>query len=375
MTDLRKRTTRASPFVLTALLVAAFAAANPRTSHASAVVEDLGRLDPETAISATLWLKPRDEAAFEAAIARRETAGSAEYHHWMTSDEVVAFGQAPDQIKALVGALKAAGLAVSPRGDSVAALRVSGPAHAVEAAFGTTLHNYRRNGEEFRATASDPHFTGRGGKLVAGITGLTTARMHPYLVHQQTPGSSHGVAYRAATTDPSQVFTSNCFGPKKTISLVHFAIGGAAHATLTGPRYLATGLNPAKATCGYTPEQIVTHYGLKAAYKAGYQGQGQTIVLIDAYGSPTISADVNLFSSKMGLPALTPENFSIVYPDGRPIANPYPIRVGRWRYRWMSNGRTRSHPRPGSSWSWRRATMPTNWPMPSTTPCGTISER
>jgi subtilase family serine protease len=61
------------------------------------------------------------------------------------------------------------------------------------------------------------------------------------------------------------------------------------------------------------------HYGLSQAYKAGYEGEGQTIVLVDgpSYGS-TVTSDSASFSSWTGLPALTKSNFQIIYPDGVP---------------------------------------------------------
>jgi subtilase family serine protease len=45
-------------------------------------------------------------------------------------------------------------------------------------------------------------------------------------------------------------------------------------------------------------------------------GTGQTIVIVDAFGSNTIVDDTNLFSSLNGLPALTPSNFAIFTPNG-----------------------------------------------------------
>jgi subtilase family serine protease len=70
----------------------------------------------------------------------------------------------------------------------------------------------------------------------------------------------------------------------------------------------------------YTPAQLQAHYGLPTAYKAGLDGTGQTIVLLEAYGYPTIEADANAFSQLTGLPPLTSSNFSVVYPQGPPVS-------------------------------------------------------
>jgi hypothetical protein len=42
-------------------------------------------------------------------------------------------------------------------------------------------------------------------------------------------------------------------------------------------------------------------------------------VLLEGYGYPTIEADANAFFELTGLPLLTSSNFSIVYPEGKPV--------------------------------------------------------
>ena len=66
----------------------------------------------------------------------------------------------------------------------------------------------------------------------------------------------------------------------------------------------------------YTPAQLQALYGLPTAYKAGFDGTGQTIVLLEAYGDPTIEADANAFCKLTGLPPFTSSNFKIIYPAG-----------------------------------------------------------
>ncbi|MHB1502262.1 MAG: S53 family peptidase, partial [Candidatus Dormibacteria bacterium] len=79
----------------------------------------------------------------------------------------------------------------------------------------------------------------------------------------------------------------------------------------------------------YSPSQCVQQFGL-ACYspqdlQAGYQfpkqytGIGQTIVIIDAYGSPTIRQDLAIYDKEFGLPAA---KLNIIYPTGSPVYNP-----------------------------------------------------
>jgi subtilase family serine protease len=53
----------------------------------------------------------------------------------------------------------------------------------------------------------------------------------------------------------------------------------------------------------YGPDQMRAAYSTQALLSAGFDGTGRTIVIIDAYGSPTLAADVANFDSAWGLPA------------------------------------------------------------------------
>ena len=82
---------------------------------------------------------------------------------------------------------------------------------------------------------------------------------------------------------------------------------------------------------GYTPAQLQILYGLPAAYKKGWNGAGQTIVLLEAYGYPTIQADANAFFQLTGLPPLTSSNFKIIYPQGQPVS-PIAGELSGWNF-------------------------------------------
>jgi subtilase family serine protease len=66
----------------------------------------------------------------------------------------------------------------------------------------------------------------------------------------------------------------------------------------------------------YSPGDIRTAYG----YPAGLDGSGQTIVIVDAFGSPTIQNDLAVFDAKFGLPA--PPSFTVDCTAGCPTFNP-----------------------------------------------------
>jgi len=67
----------------------------------------------------------------------------------------------------------------------------------------------------------------------------------------------------------------------------------------------------------YTPSQITSAYGVNALQSQGVLGQGQTIVLVDSYGSPTAASDLQFFHDTF-YPSLPSPSFTQIYPNGQP---------------------------------------------------------
>ncbi len=65
----------------------------------------------------------------------------------------------------------------------------------------------------------------------------------------------------------------------------------------------------------YTPKDIYSAYGVDKLRAAGLTGKGETIVIVDAYGSPTALSDLQFFSSTFGLPQ---PDLTIIHPTGTP---------------------------------------------------------
>ena len=65
----------------------------------------------------------------------------------------------------------------------------------------------------------------------------------------------------------------------------------------------------------YIPSDIAAAYGVDVVHAGGITGVGQTIVIVDAYGSPTALQDLQQFSSDFGLSA---PDLQIYYPCGTP---------------------------------------------------------
>jgi subtilase family serine protease len=55
----------------------------------------------------------------------------------------------------------------------------------------------------------------------------------------------------------------------------------------------------------YTPRQMRIAYGVESLCQQGYTGKGQTVILIESFGSPTIQADLDTYSKRFNLPLTT----------------------------------------------------------------------
>ena len=94
------------------------------------------------------------------------------------------------------------------------------------------------------------------------------------------------------------------------------AIGPMLHSRFVSPRQPATQAQcelAFTAPC-YGPDQLQTAYNEQPLFNAGVTGAGQTIVIVDSFGSPTIKADLAVFDAQYNLPA--PPSFKIIQPAG-----------------------------------------------------------
>jgi subtilase family serine protease len=65
----------------------------------------------------------------------------------------------------------------------------------------------------------------------------------------------------------------------------------------------------------YGPQQFEQAYNMNPLYRAGLNGAGKTIVIVDSFGSPTIQQDLATFDSDYRLPA--PPSLRVIQPAGQ----------------------------------------------------------
>ena len=75
----------------------------------------------------------------------------------------------------------------------------------------------------------------------------------------------------------------------------------------------------------YTPHSLRVAYGIDSLFQQGFSGKGQSVVIIDAFGSPTLQQDVDVFDQQFGLPPIT---IQVKSPLHEPIYDPRGDRPG-----------------------------------------------
>ena len=81
----------------------------------------------------------------------------------------------------------------------------------------------------------------------------------------------------------------------------------------------------------YNAAQFEHAYGTDQLYPQGINGAGQTIVIVDSYGSPTVKPDLQVYDRENGLPK--PPSFKIITPAGTPPKyNPNDPTAGGWAF-------------------------------------------
>jgi subtilase family serine protease len=87
-------------------------------------------------------------------------------------------------------------------------------------------------------------------------------------------------------------------------------------------------LNPNRGVACYGPSAIRAAYAVQSLLDAGFDGTGRTIVILDAFGSPTALSDLQAFDTVFGVP--DPPSFQVITMPGTPAFDPNDGNVVGW---------------------------------------------
>jgi subtilase family serine protease len=282
----------------------------PRFVHSA---KHVGLTDSTKTIDVIIWLKVRNQTALDKLAADLYDPESSKYHQWIKPAEFARLFAPVSEDRATVERFFSSnGLSVVEVGPKNMYVRARGKVASVNKAFHVQLNDFQFRGETLYANTSDPVITGDAGPLTKAIYGLHNLKYtHPIATQSVKTGAGPTSAAAgggiAAATAP--FISKVCFSGTETESFKNYGIT-YPYVTLRGNGYAAAA--GSLGGCGYTPPEIHTAYNLTKLYDEGFDGTGQTIVIIDWCGSPTIRSDANTFSAAYGLPPLTEDNFTII---------------------------------------------------------------
>jgi subtilase family serine protease len=223
-----------------------------------------------TPIAARVWLTTRNADQLTALAKAVSDPTNAQYQQYLSSSQYAAqFAPTSATVQAVESWLTSAGLGVVSVGASNHYIAVSGTAAAVQAAFGTTLGTYEVNGQQVQAPTTDLSVPASLADSVQAITGLTK------FGHQVKPQD-----FGAPAAFVNSTKCSDYYGQRRAGDLPQFQ-----------------GQTLPYAPCGYTPKQLRGVYGID---RAGLNGHGQTVAIVDAYDAPTLLSDANTYARRQG---------------------------------------------------------------------------
>ena len=302
-----------------AVLVSAVPAFAQAAGNGRADAQILGPEDPSKEITVTFWLKQHDKAGLDEMVRQMYDRNSPNYHHWLTPKEYQArFAPSAGDLAIVRQHLAANNLREVGIDKFNHAVTARGTVADVHRATGVQINRAFINGETHRLPSAEPVIAGAAGKLVYAVQGLSDFKYQSHAKRPIDPDTGNPVqGFPLSQLGPVQkFFNANCL--HDTVTKNFKTPGGGPYAIYSGARYggnIKAG-PPNLAPCGYDAPQVEKAYGLTSLYKQKLDGTGQTIVIVDAFGSDTITTDANTFAQINGLPALTPDNFTIYYPTG-----------------------------------------------------------
>ncbi|HVP54268.1 MAG TPA: S53 family peptidase [Candidatus Eisenbacteria bacterium] len=287
--------------------------------------KNLGPENPATVIEITVRLHHHNLAARDALLQQLYTKGSPQYHKFLTPQQYAQrFGPTAQDTALVQDFLKANGLSIVTTHPGNFYVTARGRIADMQKAFNVSINRFQVNGTTTFANTSDIAIAGPAADVISTVQGLHPVLMKPHSVFPLDPSTGkpfESVALPNLTTSgppPSIYYENQCYRGVETHAFTtngQMPIGYYSGNRYGGPINGGQGHYP---PCGYEPAAMQIAYGVSPLINSGWDGTGQNVVIVDAFGSPTAAADLSVFSATFGLPFPA---FSVYNPDGPPPYN------------------------------------------------------
>jgi subtilase family serine protease len=244
----------------------------------------VGAVAAKSKVNFDLVLKLRN-ASGAASFARAvSTPGSRKFHHYLSDAQWVAkYGPSKSAVAKAESWLHANHFRVTSVPKARLFVAATGTARRVERVFGVTLGYYMVAGHRVRLANGALSIPASMSGIVTGAAGVNESVATPELA--QTGASKQAKpnqepAPPAGFRNPQPC--SNYWGQK-----IDTADSTSLYAPYTGPLPYDI--------CGYKPAQLRGAYGIAHSVATGTDGKGVTLAIVDAYDSPTLLSDAQLY--------------------------------------------------------------------------------
>ncbi len=271
-----------------------------------AQAQNLGPEDPGRVINITVRMALRDRAGRDLLLRDLYDKTSPQYQKWLTPEQYAArFAPTAQAAGTVQDFLRSQGLTVTDVNRFNYTIIAQGRVSDIQRAFSVQINRYLFNGQTRYSNANNPSLPLQLAGIVGSIGGLHELRMQPHHVKAFDGGV---VLQRRSPTaglpQSGQLYWEyQCYRGTEAHG---FTTSGFMPAALyQGNRYgadITSGMGHLP-PCGYEPTTLQTAYGLIPVYASGLNGSGESVVIVDAFGSPTAAVDLAQFSSTFGVPA------------------------------------------------------------------------
>jgi len=289
---------------------------------------DHGRVSSSKEINLTVILKLHNQADYDKAVEALYDPKSPTFHHWFTNADFEKYAPTEEEFNSVKHELLNGGFTVVDSDPHRFSIRVHGNVGNAESAFQTEIHTFTIKDRTFDAHVSEAKLTGTAGDLVDSVAGLERHQARPQIAIAQNPKTRQPLFKQPL----AKVQAGGGF-PEK-LAAVPLTYPETFNYSLTSPAVSASwtgtvyNIDPTTIV-SYTPQELQIHYGLTPLLELGYDGKGQTIALVEAYGYAAAETDANAAATIWGLPKLTSSNFQVIYPEGKPL-NPNDADLTGW---------------------------------------------
>ena len=253
-----------------------------------------GAADPNAYLGFRVYLGWQNSDAAEALARAVSDPNSSQYKQYLTPTQFrKQFAPSAAQVGAVQSWLKSQGFSVNYTPANNHYVSAEGTVAQASAAFSAQFGMYKVNGKTVRSPSADVSIPSSLATIVTNVIGLDESAIFVETDHIKDAPPSGGFRNSPPLSD-------------------YWAEKVSPYAYPNGFTDLSTPPTAPWTVRGNTPAQIKGAYGISNTY----DGAGQTVAVIDAYASPTILQDVNEWSTRRGLPTMSPSQLVQVVPPG-----------------------------------------------------------